>query len=199
MLVHRRVEIGRLRAPVDRLPSSPWAWARIAGGSEPLDLDLIGPVRVLRREQLVLERVQLGDFRLRAGNIAGTASPSARANEIMASAHGKRSSGKPIAGVGERGRRRPVAPLEREARRDRRDGVGGRQVRRRRSACTPAARRTASPFVLRRLQIGVVEVIHRVDGLAVKRPARGSSAYRRARRHERRGSSRSSAATVRAG
>jgi hypothetical protein len=61
-----------------------------ASGSYALDLDLIGPVRVVFRQKFVSERLQFGDVRLGARNVPGPASPSARANKIIASAHGKR-------------------------------------------------------------------------------------------------------------
>ena len=122
------VELGRRRASSTAFACRPWACASMpplpAAGPRPDWPNTCPSPRAACR-------CSASSLAISVCAPAGSpvwALPSARANEIIASAQGNVSSGKPIAGAARPPPPLPVAPLERVADRDRRDGVGGRQV-----------------------------------------------------------------------
>jgi len=72
MLVHRRFEISRRPHQFDRLCTVALHMGEDTGGSQALNLDLVGPIGILGCQELVLQRLQFGDFRLGACGIAGS-------------------------------------------------------------------------------------------------------------------------------
>src|ERR1700739_3825461 len=94
-----------------------------AGRPKTLDLDLIGPIRVLCRTELVFERLQIRDLRLGARKIPGPGLA-----ECAAERNHRLGPREALERKADRWRRqrngaRPVAALQYEAHRDRRDGI----------------------------------------------------------------------------
>ena len=170
VLVHRRIEIGRRARQLDRLLVVSLDMREDAGGAQALDLDLIGPIRVLGLVQLVLERLQLADLRLRGGEVAGVRGAE-RARERdhrlgprefveREADRRRRRAPRPLSSRGVRARSAPGSPRPRRRSADWHRRFGETRSARRRHLLRLA--------VLRGLQVGVFEIVHRVDGLAVE-------------------------------
>src|SRR3954468_1147152 len=118
VLVHGPLELGRCPAQLKRACAVALDLRQDGSRTKPLDLHLVGPVVVVRRDELVLEPLQLRDLRLRRREIADVRS----AERPREAGHG-RGPGEALPGElharrDERRGSRPIPSLERVTRRD---------------------------------------------------------------------------------